>query len=96
MDKQPNRCMRKQDDDKDDQKLAAKPKKEVPTDDEDSQDNEEQDNEENNEQEMIKKASIKEMSVGSTQVPFLMCTLEKPQKYCSTSSLLFTFCYFYF
>ena len=31
-------------------------------------------------------------SVGISQVPFLMCTLETPQKYCSTSSLLLTFC----
>ena len=30
--------------------------------------------------------------VGSHQVPFLMCTLETLQKYCSTSSLLLTFC----
>ena len=31
-------------------------------------------------------------SVGSHQVPFPMCTLETLQKYCSTSSLLITFC----
>ena len=30
--------------------------------------------------------------VGSHQVPFPMCTLETLQKYCSTSSLLLTFC----
>ena len=32
------------------------------------------------------------ISVGSHQVSFLMCTLETLQKYCSTSSLLLTFC----
>ena len=32
------------------------------------------------------------MCVGSHQVPFPMCTLETLQKYCSTSSLLLTFC----
>ena len=31
-------------------------------------------------------------TVGSHQVPFPMCTLETLQKYCSTSSLLLTFC----
>ena len=46
MDRQPSRGARKCDDDEDDQKPAAKPKKDVPTDDEDSQDNEEQDNQE--------------------------------------------------
>ena len=30
--------------------------------------------------------------VGSHQVPFPMCTLETLQKYCSTGSLLLTFC----
>ena len=35
-------------------------------------------------------------NVGSHQVPFPMCTLETLQKYCSTSSLLLTFCKFYF
>ena len=30
--------------------------------------------------------------VGSTNVPFLMCTLEALQKYCSTGSLLLAFC----
>ena len=30
------------------------------------------------------------ISVGSPQVSFLMCTLEIPQKNCSTSSLLLT------
>ena len=34
--------------------------------------------------------------VGSHQVPFPMCTLETLQKYCSTGSLLLTFCSFYF
>ena len=33
-------------------------------------------------------------SVGSHQVRFPMCTLETQQKYCSTGSLLLTFCYF--
>ena len=32
------------------------------------------------------------MTVGSHQVPFPMCTLETLQKYCSTGSLLLTFC----
>ena len=32
------------------------------------------------------------LTVGSHQVPFLMCTLETLQKYCSTSSLLLNFC----
>ena len=31
-------------------------------------------------------------NVGSHQVPFPMCTLETLQKYCSTGSLLLTFC----
>ena len=31
-------------------------------------------------------------TVGSPQVPFPMCTLETLQKYCSTGSLLSTFC----
>ena len=61
MDKQPNRGKRKCDDDKDDQKPAAKPKNDVPANDEDSQDDDEQDNQENNEQEMIKKECIKEL-----------------------------------
>ena len=30
--------------------------------------------------------------VGRHQVPFPMCTLEALQKYCSTGSLLLTFC----
>ena len=32
------------------------------------------------------------LTVGSHQVPFPMCTLETLQKYCSTGSLLLTFC----
>ena len=48
-------------DDKDDQKPTANTKKDIPTDDEDSQDDDEQDNQDNNEQEMIKKGCIKEM-----------------------------------
>ena len=36
--------------------------------------------------------NIVELSVGSHQVPFPMCTLETLQKYCSTGSLLLTFC----
>ena len=32
------------------------------------------------------------IGVGSHQVPFPMCTLETLQKYCSTGSLLLTFC----
>ena len=34
--------------------------------------------------------NIQGSSVGSPQVSFLMCTLEIPQKNCSTSSLLLT------
>ena len=34
--------------------------------------------------------------VGSHQVRFPMCTLETLQKYCSTGSLLLTFCKFHF
>ena len=63
MDKQPNRGKRKCDDDEDDQKPTAKPKKDAHADDKDSQDDEEQDNQENNEPEMIKKVYIKEMFV---------------------------------
>ena len=62
MDKQPNRGKRKCDDDEDDRKPTAKPKKNVTEDDYDSQDSEEQDNKEN-EKEIIKKAYIKEMFV---------------------------------
>ena len=68
MDKQPNRGKRKHDDDEDDQKPTAEPKKDVSTDDEDSQDNEDQDNQENNEQEMVKKAYIKEMFAKHSKV----------------------------
>ena len=35
---------------------------------------------------------IHNQCVGNHQVPFPMCTLETLQKYCSTSSLLLTFC----
>ena len=61
MDKHPNRGKRKCDDDKYDQKPAAKPKNDVPANDKDSQDDDEQDKQENNEQEMIKKECIKEL-----------------------------------
>ena len=36
--------------------------------------------------------AIQVLHVGSHQVPFPMCTLETLQKYCSTGSLLLTFC----
>ena len=39
-----------------------------------------------------KKLVWDKVEVGSHQVPFPMCTLETLQKYCSTGSLLLTFC----
>ena len=42
--------------------------------------------------EQIQQFTDKIQIVGSHQVPFLMCTLETLQKYCSTGSLLLTFC----
>ena len=47
-------------------------------------------------QEVTNVSLIINSDVGSHQVPFPMCTLETLQKYCSTSSLLLTFCTFYF
>ena len=42
--------------------------------------------------EQIQQFTDKIQIVGSHQVPFHMCTLETLQKYCSTGSLLLTFC----
>ena len=62
MEKQPNRGKRKRDDDRDDRKPTAKPKKNVTKDDYYTEESEEKNNKEN-EQEMIKKNYIKEMFV---------------------------------
>ena len=61
MDKQPNRGKRKHDDDKDDQKPAAKPKNNVREDDKDNQDDDDQDNQDDNEEEIIKRECINVM-----------------------------------